>query len=48
MRLKGIEDGTWWDDYRGATTKTEDYPWQQKTTKEEPAKEPTATYPWRG
>lgn len=49
MRLQGIEDETWWDDYRGVATKTEGYPWQQET--EEPSretKEVTPQYPWRG
>ena len=49
MRLRGIEDETWWDDYRGIPEETEGFPWretEEPTTPQETKKEPV--YPWRG
>jgi hypothetical protein len=42
-RIRGIEDETWWDDYRG--TPAPQYPWSEGTT---PWAGTTKTYPWSG
>ena len=52
MRLRGIEDETWWDDYRGTpeTTGGGEYPWSGGTTPQGGTTVPSGggQYPWRG